>query len=186
VTVISTSPLAAPIRILNFSTTPARAPSLLLSARVCSKFFTVPLLSFPPRCFSSSAMIWLLSSALREGADRRVERLASFSKTLERDSRDLAVGSRTEVFAAAVYYGKLLALRFRGQLSVPHCPAIVKSAPGGVEIVPERSRRFHRCQRERLGASSRRCSVRRQLRSLGWPRNGQQLGREAHLRGKRY
>lgn len=102
-TVNSTSPLAAPIKIANFSTTPAKAPSLLLSAIVCRKFFTVPLLSFPPRCFSSSAMIWLLSEVLREGADRMEASFASFSKILDRASRDLAVGSRAEVFAAAVY-----------------------------------------------------------------------------------
>jgi hypothetical protein len=103
VTVNSTSPLEAPIKVPNFSTAPAKAPNLLLSARVCRKFFTVPLLSFPPRCFSSSAIIWLLSEAVREGADRMAASLVSFSKTLERASRDLAVGSRVEVFAAAVY-----------------------------------------------------------------------------------
>jgi hypothetical protein len=102
VTTSSTSPRCAPIRTANLSTTPSRAPRRLLAARVSRKFLTMPSLSAPPRCFCSSWTICCLSETERVGAFRIWVSLASFWKTDESVSSDLAVGSRALVFAAAV------------------------------------------------------------------------------------
>lgn len=67
--VSSISPLAALIRVPNFSQTPSRSPSRLFSAKADKKFLTVLDLSCPPVCFSSSATICDLSESDRVGAD---------------------------------------------------------------------------------------------------------------------
>ena len=63
----------------------------------------MPSLSALPMCFCSSWTICCLSATESEGACRISRSLASFWKTLWRAERDLAVGSRALVFAAAVY-----------------------------------------------------------------------------------
>jgi hypothetical protein len=88
---------------LNFSTTPSSAPSLLFWASVERKFLTMPSLSWFPRFFWSSATMFCLSETVRVGALRTSTSLGSFLKRAESDSSDFAVGSRTLVFAAAVY-----------------------------------------------------------------------------------
>ena len=103
VTVNSTSPLAAPIKVSNFSQTPSKMPNRLLSAKVLRKFFTVSPLSAPPVCLSNSWMIWDLSPGLRVGAERILGSFASFRKTSANALSAFEVLSREEVFAAAVY-----------------------------------------------------------------------------------
>jgi hypothetical protein len=87
----------------NLSATPLRRPRRLFSARVSRKFLTVGELA--PACLDSSATMAPLSSAVRVGADRMAASLGSFSSRAERLLRALAVGSRLEVLAAAVYWG---------------------------------------------------------------------------------
>lgn len=101
VTLSSTSPRAALMMVPNFSQTPFRRPRRLFSASVLRKFLTV---SPPaPACLASSATMAALSSAVRVGAARICDSLASFSTMALRLLRALAVGSRVEVLAAAVY-----------------------------------------------------------------------------------
>jgi len=102
-TVNSTSPRAALIRVMNFSQTPSRTLSLLFSARASRKFLTVLPLSWTPIFFWSSWTIWDLSETLRVGALRICWSLASFLKTADRFSRAFAVLSRVCVLTAAVY-----------------------------------------------------------------------------------
>lgn len=103
VTVSSTSPRCAPMSTPNFSATPCSMPNRLFSARVVRRFLTMPSLSALPMCFWSSWTICCLSATVSEGAWRIWVSLASFWKTPCRAERDLAVGSRALVFAAAVY-----------------------------------------------------------------------------------
>lgn len=103
VTIRSTSPLAAPINVVNFSHTPGSIASLLFSARVFRKFFTVSPLSLPPVCLCNSWIIWDLSPGLKVGALRITGSFVSFLKTSESAARALEVLSRVEVLAAAVY-----------------------------------------------------------------------------------
>lgn len=101
VTLSSTSPRAALMMAPNFSQTPFRRPRRLFSASVLRKFLTV---SPPaPACLASSATMADLSSAVRVGAARISDSLGSFSTMALRLLRALAVGSRVEVLAAAVY-----------------------------------------------------------------------------------
>lgn len=100
-TVTSTSPRAAEMRVANFSTTPGRRPSRLFSARVLRKFLTVSLEA--PDCLTSSSTMEDLSASVRVGAARMVTSLGSFSRRAPRLVRALAVGSRVEVLTAAVY-----------------------------------------------------------------------------------
>lgn len=99
--IASTSPLCAPIRMVNLSITFPMRPSLLFSARASSRFLTV--LS-PP----IGLVIWLiiadLSSALKVGDEMIETSLASRSRLALRVCRDLSVASRDEVLADAVYY----------------------------------------------------------------------------------
>lgn len=103
VTVSSTSPLAALIRVVNLSHTPSSRPSRLFSASADKKFLTVPLLSAPPVCFSSSATIWDLSESESVGAERMVWSFGSDLRIWVRLLMALEVGSRTFCLAAAVY-----------------------------------------------------------------------------------
>ncbi len=103
VMVNSISPRCAPINVENFSQTPSSIPSLLFSARVCRKFFTVSPLSTPPMCFWSSCTICDLSPGVRLGAWRMTGSLGSFLNTSDKAASDLAVFSSAEVLAAAVY-----------------------------------------------------------------------------------
>ena len=99
----SISPLAAPMRVVNFWHTPCNIPSLLLSASVFRKFLTVSPLSNPPRCRWSSWIIWDLSPVVRAGAVRMTGSLGSLLKTSARAARDCEVASRADVLTAAVY-----------------------------------------------------------------------------------
>jgi hypothetical protein len=103
VTTSSTSPRCAPISTPNFSTTPSSTPRRLFSARVVSRFLTMPSLSALPMCFWSSWTICCLSETERVGAWRMSLSLGSFLKTLWRVLSDLPVASRALVFEAAVY-----------------------------------------------------------------------------------
>jgi len=103
----STSPLAAPMSVVNFSQIPSSIPSLLLSANVFKKFLTVSPLSAPPICFCSSCTIWDLSPAVRVGAVRILGSLGSFLKTSDKAARDLDVVSRADNFTAAVYWRRV-------------------------------------------------------------------------------
>ena len=103
-TTISISPFAALIRVLNLSHTPSSRPRRLFSASAERRFLTVPDLSAPPVCFSSSAMIWDLSESESVGAERMVCSLGSDLRTWNRLETALEVGSRTFCLAAAVYY----------------------------------------------------------------------------------
>ena len=99
----SSSPLAAPISVVNFSHTPCNKLSLLLSAKVFRKFLTVSALSWPPMCFCSSCIICDLSPGVKVGAVRMIGSWASLLKTSERAARDLEVESRDDDLTAAVY-----------------------------------------------------------------------------------
>ena len=57
-----------------------------------------------PVCFCSSWMIWDLSDLVRVGALRIRASFGSLLKTFERASMAFEVGSRLELFTAAVYY----------------------------------------------------------------------------------
>lgn len=104
VTIISISPLAAPINIANFSQTPCRILRRLFSARVCKKFLTVSPLSIPPVCFCNSWMICDLSAGVKAGAERMLDNLASFLNTSDKRERDFEVLSKADVLTAAVYW----------------------------------------------------------------------------------
>ena len=104
VIVNSISPLEADISWANLSQTPSRSASLLFSANAPKKFFTVPCLSCPPVCFSSSATICFLSPSDNDGAVRIVTSFGSDFKIEPRDAMAFAVGSRLDCFAAAVYW----------------------------------------------------------------------------------
>jgi preprotein translocase subunit SecG len=73
----------------------------LFSARVCSKFLTV--VALVPVCLLSSATIADLSSAVSLGVDRTFVNLVSLKKTLLKLTMALAVRSRADILAAAVY-----------------------------------------------------------------------------------
>lgn len=104
-TLSSTSPRAAATISPNLLTTPPRRPRRLFSARVSRKFLTVGVA--PPACLASSATMAALSSALSVGASRMAPSLGSLSRRLPRLARALAVGSRADDLAAAVYCGKV-------------------------------------------------------------------------------
>jgi hypothetical protein len=87
---------------VNFSQTPLSRPRRLFSARASRKFLTVAVLE-APACLASSATMDDLSAALRVGACRMVDSLASFSTMAARLVRALAVGSRLDDLTAAVY-----------------------------------------------------------------------------------
>lgn len=108
VIVNSISPFAALINVPNFSTTPSNSPNLLFSASAERKFLTVPDLSAPPVCFSSSAMMADLSESWRVGAAMMVCTLGSCLRTFPSEEMALAVLSRADCLAAAVYYGLLV------------------------------------------------------------------------------
>jgi hypothetical protein len=73
----------------------------LFSASVARKFLTV---SPPaPACLASSATTAERSSSVRVGAERMAVSLVSFSTRALRVLRALAVGSRVDDLAAAVY-----------------------------------------------------------------------------------
>lgn len=103
VIVNSSSPLAAPIKVVNLSVTPSNRPNRLFSARAASRFFTVPLLSAPPVCFSSSATISDLSLSDRVGVARMDDNLGSDLRIEVRDATALAAESRLLVLTAATY-----------------------------------------------------------------------------------
>ena len=73
----------------------------MFSARVCSKFLTVATLA--PVCLLSSATIADLSSSVSLGVDRTFVNLGSFINTLLSLTMALAVRSRVDLLAAAVY-----------------------------------------------------------------------------------
>lgn len=102
VTINSTSPREALISSANFSQTPFRLLKRLYSARVDRKFLTVSL-EPEPRDFCNSPTIALLSASDRVGVLRMVASLGSLVTRSFRALRALAVGSREEDFAAAVY-----------------------------------------------------------------------------------
>ena len=102
-TVNSTSPLAAPIKIVNLSQTPSSIPNRLLSARVFRKFFTVSPLSRPPVCRCNSWIIWDLSLDVSVGAVRIIGSLGSFLKISDSAARAFDVLSNDDNLAAAVY-----------------------------------------------------------------------------------
>jgi len=104
VTVISTSPREALISSLNFAQMPCSRPRRLFSARVARKFLTVSLLPAAPIAFCSSATTAFLSPSVRVGVLKTVASLASLEYSSPRALRAFAVGSRVEVFTAAVYY----------------------------------------------------------------------------------
>jgi hypothetical protein len=99
----SISPFEALINSANFSQTPSNKPSRLFSAKVARKFLTVPLLSAPPVCFSSSAMMADLSDSCRVGAAIRVCSFGSFFISVEREAMAREVLSKADCFTAAVY-----------------------------------------------------------------------------------
>ncbi len=99
----SISPLLALINCVNLSHTPSRIPSRLFCASVERKFLTVPLLSAPPVCFSSSPMIADLSASCRVGVERIACSLVSCFMTEKREEMAREVLSRADCFAAAVY-----------------------------------------------------------------------------------
>jgi hypothetical protein len=116
-------------------------------------------------CFSSSVTIAFWSVGVSDGARRMVASFGSFSKTLARASIDLAVGSRAEDFAAAVYcWVEWLALFLAFQFNIGtvvsmncstkhiHQPQLSKL--NRIEInVPKHWRMCHRFHRERLVVS---------------------------------
>ena len=167
VTTSSISPRCAPMSTANFSTTPSSTPNRLFSASVLRKFLTMPSLSAPPMCFWSSWMICCLSETERVGAWRISASLGSFLKTPASDSSDFAVGSRALVFAAAVYYHKLLAQLWFQPLPLFPSLIIARTAIEPVGVVPERSRMCRRRRRGPRAACSQRRSVQRQQRSFG-------------------
>jgi hypothetical protein len=103
VTTISISPWDADISTPNFSQTPLRIPKRLFSASMARKFLTVSLFAAAPDCFCNSATMALLSARVSVGASRMVASLGSLSKMVLRVPSALAVGSREDVFEAAVY-----------------------------------------------------------------------------------
>ena len=100
----SNSPLAALIRVWNFSQTPSNMPSRLLSASVFKKFLTVSALSLSPVYFCNSWTIWDLSLVVRVGVVRIRGNFGSFLKMAVKAARDLDVGSKAEDLTAAVNY----------------------------------------------------------------------------------
>lgn len=113
VIVNSASPREAPIRTPNFSQTPSRMWRRLFSASVDRKFLTVPPLSAPPVCFSSSAVICDLSEVESVGAPRITVSLGSDLKICCSEAIALAVESSEEDFTAAVYCGSRCQLLMR-------------------------------------------------------------------------
>jgi hypothetical protein len=87
----------------NLSQTPFKMPNRLFSARVARKFLTVSLEPEAPSDFCSSATMDPLSPAERVGVLRMVNNFESLATRSLRALRAFAVGSRAEVFAAAVY-----------------------------------------------------------------------------------
>lgn len=111
----SISPLEAPISWPNFSQMPCRSPSLLFSARVSMKLTTILALSWPPVCFSSSAMISDLSLLESVGAWRIWPSFGSDLRTWPSDARAFDALSSAFDFAAAVYCSKLhISFRLNG------------------------------------------------------------------------
>jgi hypothetical protein len=102
----SISPRCALMSFSKFSQTFSSIPNRLFSAKVCRKFFTVPPLSAPPVCFSSSATIWDLSASVRVGARRMIGSLGSDFRIWLRELSALETESRALVFAAAVYWSR--------------------------------------------------------------------------------
>jgi hypothetical protein len=164
----------------NLDTTPGSTPSLLFSASVWRKFLTMPSLSCGPSCFWSSWTICCLSETDRVGACRTSASLGSFLKMAASESSDLAVGSRTLVFAAAVYCAVV---------SPSHCTPNPSSGvfPPPIEHPGSVPKRWHMFRRRRRGPRAA-CFLSwwaRPRRSFGCRRRGRQWGHGAHLPGER-
>lgn len=154
-TIISTSPLAAPIKIVNFSHTPCNMPNRLLFASVFKKFLTIsPTSAPPPVCRCNSWIILDLSSELRVGAFRMIGSLESLLKTSESAARALEVLSREDDLAAAVYCNKIRFLRKSSNFRDRICykAPMIRQLPENMNHLPGHLHRSHPGRKELLEA----------------------------------